>query len=790
MTKTYRTFISLVGCVIAAQTVAFGATLAAGAAETVQTTPTPASTADVDSVAEIVVTAQRRSQPLQDVPVAVSVLSGDALTQQGLSSLEDVSARLPDVRIVSGPLTDFLNIRGVGSGQNAGFEQSVGTFVDGVYRGRSKSTQAALFDLDQVEILKGPQTTFFGNNAIAGAINITTRKPGDHFEYDGSARYTAHTGEYDYEGGLGGPVTDTLGIRLAGRLSGTNGYIHDLTTGENGPHTRDYLGRISLRWKPSDAWQTDARFDVGRSRTSDANAEVVLNCPSPFAGPTDFACPYVVADHGGPTGNTPFYNSYAPHTFANYDFHEAALTNTLDLGQLTLVSITGDFHHQYHALVQLVPVSNPGIADVGMAPSPYSETVSQFSQEFRLQSQAGGMFEYMVGAYYSTLSTDVSSDIGAFFLPFGAFNPLGTTDASTPVAGINDLRYRDNTWSGFASATIKPIERLRINLGARFTAVHKDAHREDAFGAAPGGNFSEFTPFDPMTQMVFAEIFATNLNDFVDPTRTDKKFMPSAGLQYDLTDTVMGYFTFSRGFKAGGFSGANEGSTFGPENVNAYEVGLKSELWDRRLILNGDVFRSDYTDLQETLITFPGGIPVSTVANAAASRAQGIELSASLRMSRMLSFSSEVAYLDSRYQNYPSGVCTMEQTAILGAGCVQDMSGKRRPYSPDVSGNVSATLSVPITAYELRIQPLVYFTSSFFTVATADPLLRQPGYAKVDLRASFGPSDQHWEVAVLGKNLTDRATAAYRNPLTGGNGSVFAYPDPPRTVAVQVSFKH
>ena len=775
-------------CVVAAIT--------SGFIGSVQATPqdeTPANTAAngaTSELSEVVVTAQLRSQPLQDVPVSVSVVSGETLARVNLTSIEAVSTRLPDVKIVSGPLTDLLNIRGVGSGQNSGFEQSVGTFVDGLYRGRSRSTHAALFDIAQVEILKGPQTTFFGNNAISGAINITTRKPGHELEYNASTLYEAETGEYDVEGGVGGPLTQTLGVRLAGRVSGMDGYIDNRTTGNEAPHNRDYQGRISTSWQPSDAFHSEFRFDFSHSQGRDAISMTVLNCPSPFAGPTDFACPLLVAQNGGPLGSDVKYNSYARANHADYSFQEAGLTNTLDLGPVALVGITGYFHHNYDSRVELVPVAAGGVDDYSQAVSPYTEEVTQISQEIRLQSQTDGPFEYMAGAYYSHLKNDIFNGFGAYFLPFGLFNPLGTTDATTPVSGTNGQRYRDDTWSGFASVTFHPLEAMRINLGSRYTVVHKTAHRYDGFGAAPDADFSKFVPFDPITQAVFGQIFATNLNDFAVPYRTDKKFMPSAGVQYDFAPGVMGYVSYSKGFKAGGFSGANDGAVFGPETVNAYEVGLKTSLLERRLTLNTAVFRSDYRGLQETLITFPGGISVSTVANAAQARAQGVELGLSFRATSMFTLNADIAYLDSKYRDYPNGVCTMEQTALVGSSCVQDLTGKRRPYSPEFSGNIGANITLPLAGRSLRVDPLVYFTSKFFTVATADPLLQQSGYAKYDLRVGYGPEDERWEVAVIGRNLADKATASYRNPLTGGNGSTFAYPDPPRTVAVQFSIKN
>jgi outer membrane receptor protein involved in Fe transport len=182
-------------------------------------------------VREVVVTAQRREQRLQDVPVAVSVVSGESLERGNLRTLEDIGTRLPNVKITSGPLVDQINIRGVGSGQNAGFEQSGATFVDGIYRSRSRSTHAALFDVERVEVLKGPQTTFFGANAIAGAINITTRVPDNTFAANGSALYSPSDDEYNVEGGVTLPMSDTFSVRVAARLSGLNGYIDNDLSG-------------------------------------------------------------------------------------------------------------------------------------------------------------------------------------------------------------------------------------------------------------------------------------------------------------------------------------------------------------------------------------------------------------------------------------------------------------------------------------------------------------------------------------------------------------------------------
>lgn len=763
-------------------------------AQSTSTDPAPktaaATQADSDSVSidEVVVTAQGRTQRLQDVPVAVSVMSGNALAKNNITTVEALSSRLPAVKIVSGPLTDLVNVRGVGSGQNPGFEQSVGTFVDGLYRGRSRATRAALFDVERVEVLKGPQTIFFGNNAIAGALNVATRKPGHDLEYNGSASYGFEYGDYTVEAGVSAPINDKLAIRVAGQASGMDGYIENPVAGD-GPRQRNLLGRVSLRWEPTSNLTSDLRFDIGRQRAKNAFSATILNCPSAYAGARDFACGYAVADNGGAIDNAVSYKSYARPSYANYDFKEGGLTNVLDLGGATLKSITGYFEHDFNARVQLVPVSAGGVLGYDMAPSPIHERVRQTSQEIRLESATGGQFEYIVGAYYARLQTAVDAGFGAYFLPFGSYNPLGTTNANTPVTALNQQRYKDDNYSAFGALTWHPIEPLRVNVGLRYTSVEKEAHRRATFGTAPNADMSQLAPFDAATQAVFASILGADTADFPNPTRKDAKWLPSLGVQYHVTPDVMAYANYAKGFKAGGYSGQNTISVFNPETVDSYELGVKSVLLDRRLTLNMDVFRSDYSNLQETTITF-NPLPVTTVANAAESRTQGIEGNADLRVTSNFRLTADVAYLDAKYRSYPNGVCTAAQASVTPTGCFQDMSGKARAYSPKWSGNLGAELTVAMPQdRSVRINPLLYFTSGFFTTATADPLLRQGGFSKVDLRLAYGPDDGGWEVSLLGKNLTDKATASYRNTLTGGNGSVYALPDPPRSISVQFTFK-
>jgi outer membrane receptor protein involved in Fe transport len=742
------------------------------------------------TVGDIIVTAQRRSQRLQDVPVAVSVVSGDALNNQNLKTLEDVGTRLPNVKITTGSLVNQINVRGVGSGQNAGFEQSVATFVDGVYRSRSLSSRAALFDIEQVEVLKGPQTTFFGANAIAGALNITTRKPKFEFGYDASALYAFEDGEYNVEAGVNVPLAPTFAIRAAGRLAGMDGYIDNNYLNEKGPHDRTQQARISAAWEPSAAFRSDLRFDYFRSRTKNIYSAVLETCPAPapiVEGP-DGSCAQYLASGGKPRRSLG-YDSVSPDTFANVNFKEVAWTNSLDVGAGSITAITAYIDQTVNAKTQPIPL--PLASAVGGAeglPVWLGERYHQFSQELRYQSDTNGPIDYMFGGYYSGGRLENHNYVGFLFLPFGAFNPLGTTNAATPVTGRPNLTQEDRTLSAFASLTWRPIDHLRINLGARYSNIRKTAIRDVQFGASPGANPATWVPFDAATQNVYAAILGADLGQFTKPRRVDDKFMPSVGIQYDVAPDVMVYATYSKGFKAGGYSAASLANAFEPETVDAYEIGLKGQFLDRRLTFNTALFRSDYKNLQEsTIVISTAGTIISLVQNAASSRSQGIEMSAQYRANDWLTLNADVAYLDAKYRSYPAGACT-----VLGnfqsTTCTQNLSGKRRPYAPEWSGNVGVTAAVPFGDYQLRIAPSLYFSSKFFESATADPLLQQDGFAKVDLQIAFGPQDERWQIALIGKNLTDKATAGFRQQITNSSG-VYAFPDRPRSIAVQFRIK-
>lgn len=770
-----------------------GAT-SASAAEPTGETGDGSDISDVAEPTDIVVTARGREQRLLDVPVAVSVVSGSDLERGDLRSLQDVTARLPNVRINSGTNTDVLVVRGVGSGANVGFEQAVGTFVDGVYRGRSRATRAALFDLDRIEVLRGPQTTFFGHNAVAGALNIVTRKPGTEFSANGSALYEVEHGEYSLEAGATVPLADSLSIRLAGRLSGMDGYVRNTTLNRDGPRTRDRIGRISVRFEPSASFRSDLRVDTARLRSRDAFPGEITGCPpAAVYGAPGLACGQLLAS-ASPEASLN-YRAAGRESFFRYDYTEAAWTNTFQLGGVTLTSISAYFEHDNDAKIQLIPTPNIGFGGSGILPTRNLETYEQLSQELRLQSDTGNAIDWMVGGYYAHGKLEARNRTGFHFVPFalitpGLITPLRPND---PIAGRPTLSQRDDVYSVFGSLTWRATEALRLNVAARYSKVDKRGSRTMSWGFLDGNLGENFVALPLADQILINAGRGSSMAQYPITSRSDDKFMPSVGVEYDLAPDIMAYATYSYGFKAGGFDASAQGGIYGPETVNAYELGIKGSVAGGRGNFSLALFRSDYLDLQETSIIFTGtGAQqsiTSVVTNAAGARVQGVELSGSTRVADWLRINADVGYLDAVYSNFPNASCTVLATAG-NPRCVQDMSGKKRAYAPGWTGTIGANITVPLRDdVSVRIDPSLFFTSSYFTSATADPLLKQTGFAKVDLRVGIGPDDRRWEIALITRNLTDKATSSFIAPLPTSNGSTIVYPDRPRSIALSASVK-
>ncbi|GLS98919.1 TonB-dependent receptor [Sphingobium jiangsuense] len=762
--------------------------------------------------AEIVVTAQHRQQTRQDVPISVAVTTGASLREAGTQTLEDFSLTTPGLQVSEGGNTNFLSLRGVSSGADAGFEQSLGTFVDNVYRGRARYTKGNFVDIQRVEVLRGPQSTFFGMNTIAGALNITTAKPGARNEGYANISFLPAFDEWNMEAATTVRASDTLGVRFAGRFNRSDGYIQNIFTNKDEPRSKDYFGRMTLLWEPSADFDATLRVEGGNTHEKGSVPAEILSCPP--------AAPFTPSVGCALSIGTPGFEDRLNHslsrdpTFSDTDFGEAALTLNARLGGLTLTSVTAYTGYNFTNVFDLDNTSAASIFVPGatLFEANQRERYRQFSQEVRLTSPSGGTFEYIVGAYYQKGKIDWRNTLGLNFIPFATIPPLAGRIQPGEAVGQNFFNnQRDEVFSAFVSGTLHFGERARLNLGLRYTDVVKKLHKGEQtgltnpFAASSLPYLDSFVPFtDPVTSAIVAGVLDIDLFDTNIRLRNDD-WMPSASLQYDIADDVMAYASYANGFKAGGFSfathtlggDANGDGTiseqelydpiaFEPEYVDAFELGLKAQWFDRRLTTNLALFHNSYSNLQKSLLV-AGTSLTFVVGNAAKAVSKGAEFELDWRVTDRLRLGGSVSYLVSKYKDYPDAPPTALQT-LNGIGA-QDLAGRPTQRAPEWSGTVNASYVQPIGTLELKAATTLFFTDGYFLADNLDPMLHQRGYARIDGRLSLGSPAKGWELAVIGSNLTDRKISSwcYDTPATLGSYSCVL--ERPRSVSFQLGYR-
>lgn len=737
---------------------------------------------------EVVVTAQRREERLQDVPISAQVVGQAQLTQQNITSLEDVATIAPSVALAPAGRTSSMFVRGVGSGQNQSFDQSVGIFVDDIYHGRSRMTSATFLDLNHVEILRGPQTTYFGNNAIAGALNIVTQAPSEDFSAWARALYGEH-GQYVAEGAVGGPIAPHLSARAALTFNGSDGWIDNVAIGETAPEQQNRAGRIALRFAPNPDFDATLKVEASRNQSNDGLVLQTVGCPPPAPFTAAGFCSVALA-LGLPTGLSGNENAESSGERSDLDTFENVLTMNYDVGGSTLTSVTGYYGYDFALFLDTdgTPLSLLHVS----APEQYS----QFSQEFRIASPVGRTIDYIAGLYYQSDELEFAQDFTYGFLDPVISTTPGFEDLIPflPLAQQTAFAQTQDTYSVFGAITWNVSERLRLAAGLRWSAVEKD-YDWRLFYASGTEDFGGLEPL-PTSIATLPDFLGTGTSGQHSGRRRDEAFMPSARLEYDFTPSVMGYISYNRGFKAGGFNGTDNSAIaanipFDPEYVDAYEAGLKGEYFDRRLVLNVAVFRSEYSDLQVTVNqATPAGTFVSFVRNAAASVSQGVELGGHFRVSDNWVLSGNLTYLDAHYVSYPDAGPTQAQRLV--GESVQDLSGRPTAHAPRWAGDLSLNYSTGIgSGFTFDAELSGFFSSGFYLLGNGaiDPLQRQESYVRLDGRLTLATADRHWAFDIIARNINDEdiVTSSAEIPLS--LGSVFQTKEEPRNIAAQIRYR-
>jgi len=768
----------------------------------------------------VTVTARKKDESLQDVPISINVTSGAEIQETGIRDLQDLTQNLPAVNASQGGASDQIYIRGIGSGFNGGFEQAVGTYIDGAYISRSRGTRLLFMDLDRLEVLKGPQTTFLGNSSIGGAFNVVTRNPGTELGGNASFLYTPEFGETDFQAGLDIPLHDSFRLRVAGRKYDTDGFYSNSNTGGTGPTTDDWGVRVTAVWEPTDYFDANLKYTHGESSSNAGFSADVFDCPvpAPLPGGNPFQpcranlAAFPAGDPRRFDGQQDYVTQTSGYEPSGANFDSINLSWNWDLGDVILSSLTA-----YNKLDQF-DVQDLDQSELNIFGASQFDEFEAYAQEFRLTSDTESRFSWMVGGFYQTQDVFFNANLAPYFIAPVRSNPVATAP-NTNLVNSNSNDSNEETLSVFGAATYELSENLRVNAGLRYTRVEKDFTNENFWASIPGTDLaitsrSELTPVAPPFPG-----FAT-VNGPTSTSYSDDDLLPSFGIEYDVLEDGLLYFTFSQGFKAGGFNFADrtivEGAVsgepgfigdnpFGPEEVNAFEVGYKGTLLDGRLVTNIAAFQSDYTGVQQSVLN--AATFVFSVANAAESRTRGIELDGSFEVFDGLTLYANATLMDAEFIDF-IGECSENQLQWLAADpssplacpesdgvgtASQDLAGHETTFAPGYSGNIRASYETEIgDDWWVSADLSMFLTDEYHIQSDFDPRNKVSAFQRLNARFAIAPPPfmgADWEIAIVGKNLTDVRRAVFSNDLSASPGSYRNSLGAPRSLSIQLDVK-
>ncbi|HYD26780.1 TonB-dependent receptor [Brevundimonas sp.] len=695
----------------------------------------PQAAEQVSTVEEVVVTARRREERLQDVPVAVTALSSEALENLQATDIGDLQGAVPNLTLHEGDAANaVVYLRGVGQVDSLAFaDPGVGVYVDDVYLGRAQGAFLSVYDVDRIEVLRGPQGTLYGRNTIGGAVKFVSTP----LSAEWGGRAEASVGDYglvesriSVGGALNGDAT-LLG-KAAVSLSRRDGYSDNAFDGMDDGDKDQVAGRVSLEYRPTDALSVRLNVDASRDRP-DTSRTPARATPVLGLYPDTMADPFEV--------DADFNDLNTLDTFG------AALTADWALSDLwSFKSVTAwrSMDYASHLDLDATPLAVFGVY--------VDEDQHQFSQEFQL-TYAGERLNAVAGVFYFDESDLTYS---------GLLGPV----ISLVTGSINDQHNR--SWAAYGQATYDLSERLSLTAGLRYTYEDKDFRRTQTF-------------YGPLTEPPARDDPGLLVTD-IDTSESWDSWSPKLGLDYAVSDDVMAYVSVSRGFKSGGFDGrANDASgaaPYDPETLWAYEAGVKSTLMDRRLTANMAVFWNDYTDLQLSSFSADGGGGfIALFTNAGAATIRGAELELTARPVAELTLNATVGYLDARYDEYigPGGVDISDQRHLVNAPEWSARLGG--VYVADLGVNGSLTLGAD-ASYRSKVYPTV----------SSSEVLAQDGYTLVDAFVRWSDRDDHLFVQLGGQNLTDERHIEQGFDLSDSLGYQLAYFGAPRTVRLTAGF--
>ncbi|WP_169829180.1 TonB-dependent receptor [Tsuneonella mangrovi] len=794
---------------------------------------------------EIIVMARKQAETLQDTPVTIATIGGGTLKNYAMTDVQNVSDRVPTLNVQVGGSGSGgqISLRGIGSSNiSAAFDSAVAFDYDGVQISTMRMVQAAFFDVKQVDVLKGPQSLYFGKSATAGVFSVRTADPTPDWEVGGTASYEFQEKGWTGQGYISGPLTDTLGIRAAAYYNDVKEYVPlqaDTPAVNKNRGLRNFIGRLTFDWKPVAGFHANLKVQYLRNENDGAIARSDLYCgkngiadpivllggggvPFSVVIPAGYNCnafdgKFFLPDTAPPlAGSVPkpsIARGYNGVPFGQTDLWFGRLLMNMDVtDHLSITSTTGivdlnaiDVDNYSYGGVgpaytplgiplsaiapALAAVNGPGVP-MGVGSSDPRNWLKQYTQELRLASDYSGMFNFMLGAFYEWRKNGLSTAQNA--VNIGLITP-------DPVTGYTydyrkDQITKGEAWAVFGSAKLDLTSQLELSGGVRYTKETKVSRIS--------------VPY--MSAILAANPLFVSTGYHSPPINfSDSNWSPEVTLKYEFTPDLNVFASFKSGFKSGGIDNSAlptssltglgspdpvvaaavaDGLKFQSERAIGGEVGFKSQLDDRRVTLNGTAYYYVFKNLQVQNFD-PVAIQYATL-NAGELTTKGIDVSWSwITPLDGFNLNGNLSLLDAKFS----------KTFITDTG--QDLNGRHAARAPTFSGNIAFDYRTPITdTVEFGLSGNVTYSGSYFTAQQSLTDYKQDSFATFDATVSVGSPDGRWKLALIGNNIANKLyvlSSGGRPFLPGANpfgippgDDVILSENRGRQVFLQASFKY
>ncbi|WP_439133812.1 TonB-dependent receptor [Pseudomaricurvus sp.] len=749
----------------------------------------------VTSLEEIIVTARRRKETAQESPVPLTVLNEALLDRYGVTGIDSIASLTPGLVTgeSGGAVGGSISLRGVGSGESQAFiDQAVSINIDGIPISTAQILRVAQMDLQQIEVLRGPQALFFGKNSPGGIISLTSAGPTEEFESMIRTGYEFDSEEWSIDGSISGPISDKAGFRLAAHYADMDGYIDvdspiNLIPASNDPYSIQASGldafpqkeetflRGTFDFDPIDQLSmslkgtyADTEVTGGTSYFSD-----ITHCP--YSNPQEL---YPVADNCKNDGKIvaaqipeevlALNSQLQPN--GHRDSEQILISGTIEYDfsdELSLTSVTG----YYKAEEEISSNGGYGLAPSNIYAVNYEN--EQVTQELRLASNFTGPFNFMVGGFYENRELFTDTYI---VIPTVAA-PTCPTCYELPYEATNQ---EQESYSVFAQFLYDITDEVQISLGGRYTRETKEVTDYTIITE---------TTFDPAPVLSGTPVDVLAMPSYPGDTELEfTNFSPEVTLTYKPHEDMMYFASYKEGYKSGGFDGSytagavltNGVNSFDPEEVSGFEAGFKSSLMDKQVIFNMTAYWYEYEDLQ--VATYDTAARSFGTGNAAKSRVRGLELETKYYPQAVpgLELHASANWNDASFEEFfaqcyksqsKADGCNFDNDPVTGNGNTQDLSGEQLRKAPKFTATVGGYYETPIASgLMMSFSSDLFYSGSYNYGTDYQPYTEQDSFIKADASIRLFAEDSHWELALIARNLTDRRNLVNGIDRTGTGG--------------------